>query len=111
MCSRELTVSFTGSVGPASEPCGADYTGLAVESANAVVIVVAHPHATGEVALKDITRHILGLYQGCHGARGYRRLLSTEAYKPGAGISVVRAALELVTRSRHDNTPPDLAAA
>ncbi|WP_328474128.1 hypothetical protein OHA21_14345 [Actinoplanes sp. NBC_00393] len=47
--SRELTVSFTGSVGPASEPCGADYTGRAVESEFAVVvIVVARPHAAGE---------------------------------------------------------------
>lgn len=52
------------------------------------------------VALKDITRHILGLYQGCYGARGWRRLLSTEAYKPGAGISVVEAALRLITESR-----------
>lgn len=52
----------------------------------------------GGVALKDITRHILGLYQGCHGARSFRRLLSTEAYKPGAGLSVVEAALRTVAR-------------
>ena len=67
--------------------------------------------ATGEVALKDITRHILGLYQGCYGARGFRRLLSTEAYKPGAGISVVRAALELVTRARPQDSENSSAAA
>ncbi len=54
--------------------------------------------ATGEVELKDITRHILGLYQGSYGARGYRRVLSTDAYKPGAGVEVVRAALEQLIR-------------
>ncbi|WBB70795.1 hypothetical protein [Micromonospora sp. WMMD812] len=35
-----LTVAFTGSPGPASQPCGVDYTGEAVESANAVVVIV-----------------------------------------------------------------------
>jgi hypothetical protein len=37
---RQLTVSFTGAPGPASQHCGADYTGQAVESANAVVVIV-----------------------------------------------------------------------
>jgi hypothetical protein len=47
--SRQLTVSFTGSPGPASQPCGIDYTAEAVESDNAVVvIVIAHPHVDGE---------------------------------------------------------------
>ena len=40
-----LTVAFTGSPGPASEVCGADYTAEAVESTNAVVIIVwTHLH-------------------------------------------------------------------
>jgi hypothetical protein len=40
-----LTVNFVGSPGPASEPCGVDYTAEAVESENAVVvIVVQHPY-------------------------------------------------------------------
>jgi hypothetical protein len=47
--SQELTVTFTGAPDPASQPCGADYTGQAVESANAVVvIVIEHSHAAGE---------------------------------------------------------------
>lgn len=49
------------------------------------------------VPLKDMTRHILGLYQGCHGARGWRRHLSTAAYLPGADIRVVEDALRLVS--------------
>jgi hypothetical protein len=44
--SRKLTVSFTGAVKGADQPCGADYTAEAVESDLAVVIVVtAHEHA------------------------------------------------------------------
>ena len=47
--STRLTVTFTGSPRPASVPCGIDYTGEAVESANAVVvIVISHPHALNE---------------------------------------------------------------
>jgi hypothetical protein len=37
---RRLTVTFTGAPGPGSERCGADYTAEAVESANAVVVLV-----------------------------------------------------------------------
>lgn len=44
--SRQLTVTFTGAPGPASQSCGADYSAEAVESDNAVVvIVIAHRHA------------------------------------------------------------------
>jgi hypothetical protein len=46
---RQLTVTFTGAVDPRSKPCGADYSAEAVESANAVVvIVIEHPHAAHE---------------------------------------------------------------
>ncbi len=48
------------------------------------------------VPLKDITRHILGLYQGLPGARKWRRILSEEAYKPHAGAAAVRLALRQV---------------
>ncbi len=37
---KKLTAAFIGSQGPASEPCGTDYSAYAVESANAVVIVI-----------------------------------------------------------------------
>ncbi|MER7442284.1 hypothetical protein [Micromonospora avicenniae] len=37
---RDLTVTFYGSPGPASKPCGADYNAEAVESATAVVVIV-----------------------------------------------------------------------
>lgn len=42
--------------------------------------------------LKQITRHILGLFQGEPGARQWRRLLSEQAHKPGQGIELLREA-------------------
>jgi tRNA-dihydrouridine synthase A len=44
------------------------------------------------VPLQAMTRHILGLFQGCPGARAWRRHLSENAHRPGAGIEVIRAA-------------------
>lgn len=46
--------------------------------------------------LKYISRHIVGLFQNRPGARQWRRYLSENAYKPGAGIEVIRAAAALI---------------
>ncbi|HWV15193.1 MAG TPA: tRNA dihydrouridine(20/20a) synthase DusA [Cellvibrio sp.] len=46
------------------------------------------------VRLNYMTRHILGLYQGLPGARRFRRVISEQAHKPGAGIDVLKRALE-----------------
>ena len=50
--------------------------------------------------LHHITRHILGLYQGEPGARQFRRILSTHAHRPGAGIDVLLTALAAVEPAR-----------
>jgi tRNA-dihydrouridine synthase A len=50
------------------------------------------------VPLHRMTRHMLGLYQGRPGARAWRRHLSTQAVKPGAGPEVVFDALDFVER-------------
>jgi tRNA-dihydrouridine synthase A len=48
------------------------------------------------VPLNRITRHILGLFHGCPGARRFRRVLSEEAHLPGAGSHLImRAANEV----------------
>ncbi len=64
------------------------------------IIELMMPYVEKELALgtplKDITRHILGLYQDCRGARAFRRILSTRAYEDGAGIEVIREALTCV---------------
>ncbi|RDC75416.1 tRNA dihydrouridine(20/20a) synthase DusA [Rhodovulum sp. 12E13] len=43
--------------------------------------------------LHAITRHMLGLFSGRPGARGWRRVLSEGATRPGAGLEVLDAAL------------------
>ena len=49
------------------------------------------------VPLHAMTRHMLGLFNGLPGARGWRRYLSTEGVRAGAGLDVLRAALQLVS--------------
>jgi len=44
-------------------------------------------------ALKHICRHLLGLYQGEPGARGFRRTLSEGAHLPGAGWRLMEQAM------------------
>lgn len=48
--------------------------------------------------LHSMTRHMLGLYHGRPGARHFRRILSTEGVKRGAGIHTLREALAQVER-------------
>ncbi len=48
------------------------------------------------VPLNAMTRHILGLFNGQPGARLWRRHLSENAHKPGAGVDVIQRALDSV---------------
>lgn len=48
--------------------------------------------------LKAITRHVLGLFQGLPGARRWRRILSEDAHRPGAGPELLRRAAMAVPR-------------
>ena len=56
-----------------------------------------HPYVEAELArgtaLKHISRHLLGLYQGEPGARGFRRTISEGAHLPGAGWDLIERAL------------------
>jgi tRNA-dihydrouridine synthase A len=45
------------------------------------------------LALKHITRHLLGLFHGQPGGRAFRQVLSEGAHRPGAGWSLVEQAL------------------
>jgi tRNA-dihydrouridine synthase A len=44
-------------------------------------------------ALKHVSRHLLGLYQGEPGARAFRRTISEGAHLPGAGWGLLEQAL------------------
>lgn len=47
--------------------------------------------------LGHISRHMLGIFQGCAGGRKFRRYISENAYKAGAGPEVIEQALALVS--------------
>ncbi|MWP47618.1 tRNA dihydrouridine(20/20a) synthase DusA [Gilliamella sp. Pas-s27] len=46
--------------------------------------------------LNHIMRHTLGLFNGCKGAKKWRRYLSENAHKKGVGIEVVKQALTFI---------------
>jgi tRNA-dihydrouridine synthase A len=48
------------------------------------------------VPLNAMTRHMLGLFSGAPGARAWRRILTVEGAKRGAGLEVLARALEAV---------------
>ena len=60
---------------------------------------IARQLAAG-VHLAAMTRHMLGLFHGAPGARGWRRVLTVEGVKPGAGLEVIDAALAEILRAQ-----------
>jgi tRNA dihydrouridine synthase A len=58
---------------------------------------VAEKRASG-VPLNAMTRHILGVFHGRPGARGFRRYLSENATRHEAGVEVLKTALSYVDR-------------
>lgn len=63
------------------------------------------------VPLHSMTRHTLGLFAGQPGARTWRRLLSENAHKAGAGLEVLERALGGVPDEVLDAPPEPLTAA
>lgn len=61
------------------------------------------PYMVGRLAagchLAGMTRHMLGLFHGRPGARSWRRILTVEGSKAGAGLEVVDAALAAVAEA------------
>lgn len=48
------------------------------------------------VYLSRMTRHILGLFQGIRGAKAWRRHMSENAHRTGAGVETIRGALRKI---------------
>jgi tRNA-dihydrouridine synthase A len=59
------------------------------------------------VPLNAMTRHMLGIFHGRSGARRFRRHLSENATRPGAGITVLRQALHLVEAGNAGSGDPE----
>ena len=72
----------------------------AAPRSRAEIVDAMRPYISGHLAgggrLHAITRHMLGLFAGCPGARAWRRVLSEGATAPGAGPEVLDAALAAV---------------
>jgi tRNA-dihydrouridine synthase A len=64
------------------------------------------PYVERELAagthLAAITRHMLGLFHGLPGARAWRRVLTVEGVKSGAGLEVIDAALAEILRAQDE---------
>lgn len=63
-----------------------------------------------DVYLSRVTRHILGLFAGQPGARGWKRELSERAFRPGAGVDVLLDALARVPDAVLDARPVSMSA-
>ena len=70
------------------------------------------PYVRAELArgthLAAMTRHMLGLFHGRPGARSWRRILTVEGAKPGAGVEVIErglAALGDAAAAREEMVP------
>ncbi|MEM9796601.1 MAG: tRNA dihydrouridine(20/20a) synthase DusA [Pseudomonadota bacterium] len=66
-------------------------------SAALAMVPYLQAHLANGGRLQDVTRHMLGLFHGQPGARHWRRTLSEEARRPGAGLEVLHRALDHVT--------------
>lgn len=78
------------------------YFGDPADTRNRADCIQAYlPYMQTELArgtpLNHMTRHLLGLFKGQAGGKQFRRHLSENAHKPGAGISVLTDALGYVT--------------
>lgn len=71
---------------------GLDHAPTRIDVVRAMIpYVEAHLAAGGR--LHQITRHMLGLFHGLPGARGWRQVLSTEGTREDAGVAQLLAAL------------------
>ncbi|WP_417772722.1 tRNA dihydrouridine(20/20a) synthase DusA [Stappia sp.] len=71
-----------------------------------------HEELSKGVRANQVMRHMLGLFHGMPGARAWRRRLTVDAVKPGAGMEVLDAALreiacvDVETSDRLDKSAP-----
>ncbi|MDH4073663.1 MAG: tRNA-dihydrouridine synthase, partial [Gammaproteobacteria bacterium] len=72
--------------------------GSRMEAIDRMLPYIERQLASG-VLLKQVTRHLLGLFAGQPGARAWRRYLSERAHRPSAGIEVIEQALGQLRRA------------
>lgn len=67
--------------------------GITAEDTVAAMRPYIARHLANGGRLHQVTRHMLGLFAGRPGARGWRRVLSEQAHRDGAGLDVLDAGL------------------
>jgi len=75
---------------------GAAVADVAAEDAVRAMLPYVEAERSRGAPLAAIVRHMLGAFAGRPGARAWRRLLSEEAHRPGAGPDLVERALAAV---------------
>ncbi|MCH1929411.1 tRNA dihydrouridine(20/20a) synthase DusA [Shewanella sp. A25] len=76
--------------------CGSERAVISREAVIEAMLPYIEAHLQSGGRLNHITRHMIGLFQGLPGARSWRRYLSENAHKPGAGIDIVKQAFQTV---------------
>jgi tRNA-dihydrouridine synthase A len=69
---------------------------VAAETAVRTMLPYIEAERQRGTGLNAITRHMLGAFQGRPGARTWRRILSENAHRPGAGPELVERALAAI---------------
>ena len=72
----------------------------APEEAVELMLPYIEAHVASGGRLGQVSKHMLGLFAGQPGARVWRRVLSEGAHKPGAGVALVKEALDAVMLAR-----------
>jgi len=75
---------------------GETYAPIGEDEIISAMCEYAERHISSGGKLHQITRHMLGLFQGVQGARAWRQTLSMKAVKPGAGPEVLQEAYKAV---------------
>ena len=79
---------------------GAPAPAASVKAAAQTLIPYIERELAAGTRLYAIVRHVLGVFQAVPGARAFRRMLATEATRPGASVDVFVRALDLITETR-----------
>ncbi len=66
-----------------------------IEAVNGMLPYIQQ-HLHQGIGLSKMTRHMLGLFHGQPGGRHWRQIISEQGHVPGAGIEVLRRALDAV---------------
>jgi tRNA-dihydrouridine synthase A len=73
---------------------------VSMKDAIAAIFPYIETQLSRGVRLHAVTRHMVGAFQAVPGARAFRRYLSENATRPGAGLDVLQHAMALVDDAR-----------